>query len=295
VGLLLSNCLASGQMLAEAAKQTGGTFVLEWTNPSPDLEAGFGHEDLHGQPWKVVWQSVKDAGVRSGPVQFQLPLPPGKGRLWYGFRDRGRPETEVSLTTNYACPIGGRLRVKAVTYQYPDRSSGILEYQVSMDDTLWQEGCTFPDDPLAFTAPAVATVSARWLNPASDVNLVVLADRLYEVLITERQPSLQRRWMQSGAGTLWFEVTDASKQVWSVDSQAFRCADGGHLEVAIEATIVGGRPSLHARYEGHGCQATGPLRQKCGSDRRRPGRTRDSACFLPFPNARCCANAKGPG
>ena len=170
-----------------------------------------------------------------------------------------------------------------------------LDYAGPRDvDTLWQEGCTFPDDPLAFTAPAVATVSARWLNPSSGVRLVVLADRLYEVLITEGQPSLQRRWMQSGAGTLWFEVTDASKQVWSVDSQAFRCADGGHLEVAIEATIVRGRPSLRARYEGHGCQATGPLRQKCGSDRRRPGRTQDSACFLPFPNARCCSNAKGP-
>src|SRR5687767_11032459 len=96
MGLLLSNCLASGRLATNSGTPSTGTFVLEWKNPTPDLEFSFGHGES-----QVVWRSTERTHAGSGPIQFQTSLPPGRGTLSYAFRDPGRPETEVVFSHAY--------------------------------------------------------------------------------------------------------------------------------------------------------------------------------------------------
>jgi hypothetical protein len=303
---MIGGC-ADAWPLGLRAPSERGTLELEWKQPTADLELiyGVGDPDRGGRV-ETYRRSFRIATRDRRPARLQLPLPPDNGEVWYGFNDiYQRGVLYYVLYRRYDCRPGGRLRVDLdAAKKFHQADEGELlddEYDASrwyidLDEAVWQEGCKVPEYALGLTPPAIATVSARWSNPAPRTRLWVYTDRRRKSLIHEHQSFSEGVPMRSGPGRLWVDFSDVAKQVWEVQSQPFACADGGRLDVQVQAAIVDDRPSIVLKTTGHDCQVTGPATSRCTSGKRHPAQHRDEADCRPelWPSDCCVAVPNRP-
>lgn len=275
-----------------APRGAAGTAILEWKNPSRDLELRYGVGEAPLGTAGPVYRA-RAAQPGTSPLTVQLSLPVGEGSLWYGFADLKRPDDVYAYTiTKFRCPPRGALRIELNVakerYPPPNQDS---EY-VTVDELYWQEGCTFPDR-LAFTAPAVARANARWLDPRAGAQVFVRSDRGAGMWMEKGRDARVDVLMQSGPGTVWVELTAAGREIWAMHVYRYTCEDGGRLDLTVRAGIMKDRPNMAVELGGTGCRSLGLVQPPCGSGKRRRGRTRDvmSGCQVPLPDPVCCVEA----
>jgi hypothetical protein len=295
---------ADGWPRALRGPSQSGTLVLEWKQPVTDLVMvyGTGDPDRGGSSHRFQ-RSFRMAHDRR-PVTLQLPLATGRNDTWYGFFDPERRAKVYEIQHRYVeCRPGGRLRVELdAKKEFHHADEELLRagecdessWYVSIDETLWQEGCSVPDYALGLTPPAVATVSARWTNPTAGNHLWVYTDTRRKSLIHELRSSSHAIPMRSGPGKVWVDFSDRTKQVWLVQSQAFTCANGGQLNVQVNAAVVEDVPTVKLETTGQGCHVTGPPVVRCTSGKRHPAQHRsEDGCWPEQWESDCCLSAPG--
>lgn len=276
-----------------AATSPGGTIVLIWKNPSRDLDFKYGH----GEYSRAKGASNYRTAESSQPITVEVPVPVGRGKVWYGFFDPRRPEIYSTAIRDYDCVAGGRVRVEITASKHSEPAPYSDQQYVDYDDVVWQEGCRFPEVTTAFTLPAIATISVRWQRPQPGVRLSVVYSRGRGRSLDFDTPSVENVPMDSGKAEFWVDVADQKGEVWRVQGYGYQCADGGHLDVLIDASLVNDRPQARVRFSGRDCKAAGLLERPCVSGRRKRGKTRGVlGCYAPGGRTTCCEDApRRPG
>jgi hypothetical protein len=246
--------------------------VLVWT-PSGGWDLAYAVGD--GSP------TIRRAPPGGRPVTIAVPLPVAAGTVRYGSVDPRRPEPRGWVSRTYKCSPGGHFQIELGAGR----------------DAVWQAGCQILGEPAALTAPAVATASGRWLNPSGDLKLLVATDRQRGVLIDGGGRGPSNELMHSGKGILWVDAEDPKGEVWALHAYGYDCADGGHLDVDVTASLVDDRPQVNVKLGGRGCRSTGVARRPCLSKQREPGKRRGVfGCMPQLLQPGCCFNGpKNPG